>query len=395
MEARLHLPLHLAERFGPRAVPARVGRGVRDERPREPPPEVVPLLDAGSQVERHADVGLGRDRLRLERAAEKIAIDRERTRPERERNVVEGVAAPLCLVGEVRDPKEGEVGDLRVEAPCVPVPGLRPRVQVGELAGGDRGARRVHPEVEGEGVDLSPELRELELGQESDGVGPQAHRALVHRPVIAQQDAPLAARQRLRRLQAERREVPERAHAPALVEGARRLRAVFDQAQVVAPRDVEEAVQVGRSAEQVYDDDRLRPLGDPLLDRPRIEREGLLFDVGEDRDRRALEHAAQGRPPREGRDDHLVPRLHARTVHRQHERCGTAVRGQREAPSVKRGEALLELPLDAGGSHGAERLTREHPNDGLDGLLVDHGPHRVGAGNRLGTAEQSGALHRC
>ena len=88
---------------------------------------------------------------------------------------------------------------------------------------------------------------------------------------------------RLRALQAEAADVAPRADGPAAIAGAVGVRAVLDQRQPVAPRDVGEAVQRRRVAPHMHDADRARPRRDPALDVVGVGRQRARVDVAEDR----------------------------------------------------------------------------------------------------------------
>ena len=71
-------------------------------------------------------------------------------------------------------------------------------------------------------------------------------------------------------------------------------------------------VVLGRVAEDVDGDERLRARRDRGLDRGRIEVERARVDVGEHRRRAFVDRAVRGRDERVGRRDHLVPGADAR-----------------------------------------------------------------------------------
>ena len=100
-------------------------------------------------------------------------------------------------------------------------------------------------------------------------------RALEKRRVLRHQRARIAERAEiLRREKTGHAEIAERAHRPAAIVRAERLRRVLDHAQVVLRGEREDRVHVGGLAEEMHRDDRARPRGDAPRRVAHVEVEG-------------------------------------------------------------------------------------------------------------------------
>src|SRR5204863_281268 len=102
--------------------------------------------------------------------------------------------------------------------------------------------------------------------------------------VVGDQHPAFAGHEVLRLLEREDPAVAEGADFAPLVGGAGRLGAVLDDAKAMAPRDFEELVHGSRLPEEVHGDHRAAAQRDDGFHGLRIEAEGLVLDVREDRD---------------------------------------------------------------------------------------------------------------
>ena len=99
-------------------------------------------------------------------------------------------------------------------------------------------------------------------------------------------------------MEAERREIGDRAHAPAAVLGAEGMRRVLDEAQAALARERAEPVEVGRLAGIVHGDEGARARRHPLRDIRGIDVQRVGAHVGEDRRAAVIEHARWRMPRR-------------------------------------------------------------------------------------------------
>ncbi len=101
-------------------------------------------------------------------------------------------------------------------------------------------------------------------------------------------------------------------------------------------------VELGRVAEDVDRDERLRPRRDRRLDRGRVEVEGVRVDVGEDRRRALVDRAVRRRDERVRRRDHLVARPDAGEAHAEVQ----PGRARRDRRAVRRADRVGEHRLE-------------------------------------------------
>ena len=186
--------------------------------------------------------------------------------------------------------------------------------------------------------------------------------------VVGRDDAALARRQVLARLERERRQVAEGAGGPVLVARAVRVRGVLDDDQLPRARAMAmmASMSAGWPAKWTGMIARVRGVM-ARLDGCGIEVERVQVDVGEHRNRVGLDHGGGGREERVGRDDDLVLGADARRHQRDAQRDGAVDDGDAVLAAVHRGEALLELgdlravqpaPLAAAQARGATASPR-------------------------------------
>ena len=136
------------------------------------------------------------------------------------------------------------------------------------------------------------------------------------RVVVGEHRAAVAvAAERLGRKEAGRGRWPKRAELAALVGRAEALRGVVEHEQVFRLGDGRDRVVVGRQAEQIDRDHRLRLQARPLGGRDRARRcpsasmlKVVRIDIDEHRRRADQRHDFGGGAEREGRADHRVAR---------------------------------------------------------------------------------------
>ena len=161
------------------------------------------------------------------------------------------------------------------------------------------------------------------------------------------------------------------------------LGAVLDHLELVALRDLADRRHVAREPVEVHRDDRARALGDPRLDLRRVEVEGRLVDVDEDRPRPRVLDDLGRRDEGERRRDDLVPGAHARPEQPEQQGVGPGGHADRVAHAVQ----LRHLLLEAGERRAEDVLgpaqhLGEHPLQlGLDRAVlarqVDERDHRL------------------
>ena len=151
-------------------------------------------------------------------------------------------------------------------------------------------------------------------------------------------------------IEAEGGRMAERARAAPLVARTVRLAGVLEHEQAVAVGDGGDLVHGRRLAVEVHGHDGFRPLADRILQRARVEVEGLRIRVDEHRGGSGTHDRERGRHERVGRRDHLVTGADATCAERQVESRQAGVGADRSGrPAVGR-ELLLEgcdvLPED-------------------------------------------------
>jgi hypothetical protein len=136
-----------------------------------------------------------------------------------------------------------------------------------------------------------------------------------------------AGRHHLVAVEAEARDVAERADRAAAVARAVRLGRVLDEHRAGAPRDVAERRHVARLTVEMDGDDRLGAARDARAHGFRIDVPGETVGIGEDRLRARIAHGVRRRHERQRRHDDFVARTDAERGERQVE-GRRAVRGR-------------------------------------------------------------------
>ena len=244
-------------------------------------------------------------------------------------------------------------------APARPVRGLA------QLDPADGGADVGHAVVEPDHLVRVAPLHAL--------VAQQAHLALDPR-VGGGDHAPLAAGHVLRRVEAERPELPEAAHAAPVQGSAVGLGGVLEDHEAVGLGDGQDLVHRSGVAVQVDRHDGAGAGRDRLLDRGGRQRVGAQVDVGEDgggpRDGDGVGGGGEG----EGGHDHLVARPDPGGQQPQVEGRGPRVDGDGAGP---RRHGARELLLEGGDLGALGDHARAHDRgDGGDLLLADQGARR-------------------
>ena len=206
-----------------------------------------------------------------------------------------------------------------------------------ELADPDRRADVVDAVVEAEPRVLEP----------AAAVGATlVAKALEQAPLVlgvGRDDAALAGRDLLVRIEGEHRGGTVGANGRAAIAGAERFAGVLDERQPVPLGERAQRLELTRVAEDVDGDDRLRPRRDRRVDGCGVEVERARVDVCEDRCRPLVDRAVRARRERERRRDRLVPGLEPRDVAEQVQ-SGRAARDRR---CVRRSDRLREELLEA------------------------------------------------
>jgi hypothetical protein len=158
-----------------------------------------------------------------------------------------------------------------------------------------------------------------------------------------------------------------------LVARQMRLRAVFDDPELVLARDRHDRIHVRRLPVKMHRNDADRARRDRRLDRGGIDREGRAVRIAEHHGRAGMGDHGGGRYPGMGRGDNLVAGLYLQCRHGEIERVGAVgtghamldLGGARELPleSIDIGAADESVVTDDGG-HCAIDLT-------LDGLILE------------------------
>ena len=154
----------------------------------------------------------------------------------------------------------------------------------------------------------------------------------------------------LRRVEAEAREIRDRADLAGVglrLDGVRR---VLDQREVVQVGERTEAPHVGRVAAQVHDDDPASAGRDGGLDGVGVEIARNRIHVGEHRRGARVDDRVGGRAEGQRRRDDLVARADARRQQREVQRRRARVEPQARAARPRSGQTPARRPRPAGRS---------------------------------------------
>ena len=165
------------------------------------------------------------------------------------------------------------------------------------------------------------------MSHSPESLRPWLREALQERPVLLRlhgDGTPLPRRHLLVRVEGEDGRSAAGAERPAAVLGAERLAGVLDEGEAVPLGDRLELGELGRVAEDVHGEDRLRARRDGRLDRSGVEVQRARVDVREDRRRAFVEDAVGGGDEGERRRHDLVARPQAREPHSEVEPRGAA-----------------------------------------------------------------------
>jgi len=145
--------------------------------------------------------------------------------------------------------------------------------------------------------------------------------------IVCHNDATLAARQVLARLEREAAQVPQRAHASPLVCCTMRMGRVLDDREPPPFGDLKDVVHAGREAAQVDGDYRPSPFRNRRLNGCRVYVESVGVDVHEYGDSVGFDHSRGCSQKRIGRHDNFVAGTDIRSQQRYSQRHGTAGHG--------------------------------------------------------------------
>ena len=137
--------------------------------------------------------------------------------------------------------------------------------------------------------------------------------------------------------------IADRTDPASLVLGTDRLTGVFDHDQIVLFRNLHDRVHIGRLAEEVHRDDRLRARRDLFRDLHRIDVVGHRVDIRKYRSRPDADDRAGRRKKGERRNDDLIAGADAFDHQRDDERIGTAGDADREIAGAIRSDLFFEL----------------------------------------------------
>jgi hypothetical protein len=166
--------------------------------------------------------------------------------------------------------------------------------------------------------------------------------ALEQARVTRDEDASLAGRDRLLRLQTEAGDVSERPGQASLTGRAVSVGAVLDHAKAGALREGEGRGHVADASVLVRDDDRPGAIGQPALRICDVDVSGILLDITEHGYESDVKHRQDGRQVRVGRRKHLVARLEIEREVRGVERRGARAGREGIRHAVEAGELVLE-----------------------------------------------------
>ena len=237
--------------------------------------------------------------------------------------------------------ESGQVLDRRLHDLLVG-PQVRPdEVELADLGEQDGAGQLGHPEIQAKegtiGVLRAESIRGVAL------VVDREH-PTVEVLVVGDDHPAVAARDRLVFVEAVDAGRADAAHPLALVGRAERLRAVLDDGDAVAIRDILEFIESGRRTEHMHDDDRPSPRRDPRLDIGRIEVERIV-DLRQDRERAGVDDRRDRCHVREAGNDDLVAGADAQ-AHERHQQSARAAAAQpeAEADAGQPRDVLLDLP---------------------------------------------------
>ena len=196
----------------------------------------------------------------------------------------------------------------------------------------------------------------------------EGHEQLVLLGVRGRHRASLARGHLLVRVEGPDGGVSVRAERLALVHRAERLARVLDQRDAVLLAERDQRVVLGRIAEDVDGDERLRARCDRGFHRRRIEVQRARIDVGEHRCRALIDRTVGGGDEGIGRRDHLVAGRHTREPHAEMQpRCP-----RRHGGAMRRTDGVREQRLEARpGRPQREPARAQHLEHELLVALVD------------------------
>ncbi len=157
------------------------------------------------------------------------------------------------------------------------------------------------------------------------------------------------------------------------------MRDVFDHLHAVLARDLQDRIHIRRIAEVVNRHNRLRAIGDAMLDIGWVDAESLRIDLGKDDGAAQGVGLETGRPVGEAGADDLVADAHATGVHRRLQRRSAGAKAKGILRPLPLRELLLEELGDVASRH---RPPVQNIQNGLFVLLRDDRPieHVAGIG---------------
>jgi hypothetical protein len=191
---------------------------------------------------------------------------------------------------------------------------------------------------------------------------------------VRRDQAALAGRQVLRRVEREAGRVRQAAQLAAAVRALERMGRVLDDRHAERP----ERLELARLSGQVDGDDRLRPRSDRFRHLVRIDVEVRVSDIGEDRRRAAVDDHVRRRGPGDRAGDHLVAGPNPERDERQVQRRGSGGDSEHVLGFQVFAQAPLELRRAGPGGQPARA---DRLGDRFD-LLLAHGG-RLEAEHRL------------
>ena len=272
---------------------------------------------------------------------------------------------------------------------------LQERLQPGEL-GEPECALQIRqpvvvPELHHGGV-LVASLVAL-AGLRLEPVVPEPPQARVQLATRRGHQAALAGGDVLDGMEAEGRQVGERAHPPAPVLGAERMRRVLDEREPAVAREGAERVEVSRLAGVVDGHDGAGAPGEPGRDVGGVHVQRVAPHVGEDGDPALVQHGVGRRGEGKRGNDDLVPRPDAGRERCRVERGRARADRDRVGGAHRGGHGALELG-DPG--TGGEPAAAQHRQRRLHVVLVDRLPpvRQERGTRRTATVERERLTHR-